>query len=95
MPWPLAQAGGIHIAGRGDREDPRDLITTGAVPVGKKLGDPRPERTDFVLEFEDASDAGQGHALVLRESLNLTQHGDIALAVSTPTTAGAGGRDQA
>ena len=52
--------------------------------VGHQLGYPRLQRVDMGLELDDAFDAGEVHALVLRESLHLAQQGHIARRIAPP-----------
>ena len=59
-----------------------------------QLSDPCPKRLDLVLKIEDALDTGQADALILGETLNLSQPGDVARRVATSPAASPGRRDQ-
>ena len=59
-----------------------------------KLSDPCPKRLHLVLQIENALDPGQADALILGETLHLSQPGDVARRVATSPTPGPGRRDQ-
>src|SRR5947209_15366227 len=48
----------------------------------------------MALELEDPFDAGQVHALVLRQPLHLAEHRDVTRRVATAAPAGAARRDE-
>ena len=94
MPRPLTEPRGVHVAARGDREDPGDATGCGpnGIQLGGQLGHPRAQGGHLVLELEDAGDARQGHTFVLGEPLHLAQQVQQRAAVVVAATAAPGGQ---
>ncbi len=79
----------------GRRRVARRQLGTRVVEFGGQFGDALAQRVDVGLELDDAFDAGEVDALVLREALHLAQQRDVARRVAPPAAAGASRRDQA
>ena len=90
VPAPDPPAGSATPATPRTRADGR-LLGAG---LGAQTRAPRPKGPHLVLKIENALAASQADTLILGGALHLSQPGDVARRVATPTTASSRRRDQ-